>query len=313
MKKSLIIFATSLFLLFSPVFLAAQEGVESKIESNVIYGMHGGLALLMDVYHPASPNGYGIVVIPGSGFHQLVSYDAVPLNNSPWYLANIMGTDHMLKEGYTLFVINHRAAPIFRFPAAVEDAQRAVRFIRHNANKYKIDANRIGALGHSSGAYLANMLGVMDGNGDADVEGEIAKESSKVQAVVSLAGPADLAKFVSGTIGGVGAVSSFVGTHLPNWRGPESPKQKEVSLYNDASPITYVTADDSPFLIVHGTKDEVVPFIQSEVFLAKLKENKVTVKSVVIEEGNHSLGTEAAGIDTEAYFDEIIKLFEPPE
>ncbi len=311
MKKLLIILATGLSLLLSPILLSAQENVKPNIESNVIYGMHGGLALLMDVYHPTNPNGYGIIVIPGSGFHQLMSYDAGQLNNSPWYLSNIIGTDVMLENGYTLFVINHRAAPVFRFPAPVEDAQRAVRFIRHNAEHYKINPNKIGAIGHSSGAYLASMLGVMDGNGDTDSESQIGKESAKAQVIVSLAAPTDFIKFVSGIEGGRGAVTSFVGTHLPTWRGPESPMQKEVSLYSQASPITHITSDDSPFLIVHGNKDTVVPFSQSEVFLAKLRENKVIVKSIVIEGGNHSLGTEAAGgIDTEAYFGELIKLFD---
>lgn len=308
MKNQFIVLATSLILLSTPLFLSAQE--ETIIESNVIYGMHGGLALLMDVYHPENPNGHGIVVIPGCGFHQLVSYDALPLNNSPWYLSNILGTDLMLAEGYTLFVVNHRAAPIFRFPAPVEDVQRAVRFIRYNADKYKIDSNKIGALGHSSGATLASILGLANGKGNNSSKDKIASESAKVQAVVSLAGPSDLDKFVREEEGDVGAVSSYVGTHLPIWRGPDAPNQKEMSLFKEASPISYVTADDSPFLIVHGNKDKVVPFSQSEVLLAKLMENKVIVESIVIESGDHSLATEAAkGIDSDAYFDAIIKLF----
>jgi len=62
-------------------------------------------------------------------------------------------------------------------------------------------------------------------------------------------------------------------------------------IINQTSPITYVTTDNSPFLIVHGNKDTVLPFSQSEMFSAKLIEKKVIVKSIVIEEGNHSLGT----------------------
>ena len=82
-------------------------------------------------------------------------------------------------------------------------------------------------------------------------------------------------------------------------------------IINQTSPITYVTTDNSPFLIVHGNKDTVLPFSQSEMFSAKLTEKKVIVKSIVIEESNHSLETKKVkGIDTEAYCGELIKLFD---
>ncbi|MCH7475257.1 MAG: alpha/beta hydrolase, partial [Gemmatimonadetes bacterium] len=71
----------------------------------------------------------------------------------------------LLDAGYTVFTINHRAAPRFRYPAAVEDAQRAVRFIRHNAQRYGVDPDRIGGYGGSSGAHLVSLLGTMDGDG----------------------------------------------------------------------------------------------------------------------------------------------------
>ena len=311
MKISLRIIVIGLFLLFSPISSSAQENVEPNIESNVIYGMHGGLALLMDVYHPNEPIGFGIIVIPGSGFHQLMSYDALPLNNSPWYLANIIGTDILLKNGYTLFAINHRSAPVFRFPAAVEDAQRAVQFVRHNAERFKIDPDRIGAIGHSSGGHLVSMLGTMGDMGDVEGKSPIGREISKVQAVVSLAGVFDLTKFASGTVGDIGAIASFVGTHLPAWRNPNEPRQLEFDLYADASPITHVTVDDPPFLLVHGDNDPVVSFDQAEGFLAKLKEKEVASELVVIEEGNHGFGTGEPGkINNEAYFDGLIKFFD---
>ena len=62
-------------LLFSHVLTA-----QSRVDSNVVYGMHSGLALLMDVHKPAQSNGFGVVVIPGSGWHAPLTYDARPLN-----------------------------------------------------------------------------------------------------------------------------------------------------------------------------------------------------------------------------------------
>ena len=307
LKKSLILS----FLLLSTSLLSAQQALESKAESNVIYGMHGGLALLLDVYQPPEPSGYGIIVIPGSGWHQLLSYDATPLNQNPWYLSNIIGQDELLANGYTLFIINHRSAPVFRYPAAVEDAQRAVQFVRHHAERYGINPNKIGALGHSSGGHLANMLGTLDDIANTDEKNSIGKESSKVQAVVSLAAPTDFVKFSSGTEGDLGAVSSFVGTHLPFWRGPDNPVQIEYSLYAEASPINHVDAEDPPFLIVHGTKDNIVPFSQAEVFVKQLEENHVPAEFIKLVNGNHALGIgESRDIQTVMYFGAIVKLFD---
>ena len=312
MRNSVMLFLIGVIILIPVCPLSAQqEDSDLKIESNVIYGMHSGLALLMDVYQPDNLNGYGIIVIPGSGWHQLLSYDAKPLNDNPWYLSNIIGIQELLKNGYTLFIINHRSAPVFRFPAAVEDAQRAVQFIRYNADRFKINPERIGAIGHSSGGHLVSMLGTKNDISDANSKNPISRENSKVQAVVSLAAPTDFVKFSSGTEGDLGAVSSFVGTHLPAWRSPGNPIEIEYSLYADASPVNYVTADDPPFLIVHGNFDKVVPFSQAEVFIEKLEESKVSAELIILENGNHALGVgESREIKNEVYFGEMVKLFD---
>lgn len=269
--------------------LQAQNSGLSRTETNVVYGMHGGLALLMDVYIPTNPNGYGIIVIPGSGFHQLMSYDATPLNKNPWYLTNIIGTDNLIDNGYTLFVINHRSAPVFRYPAAVEDAQRAVQFIRSKSKEYNINKESLGAIGHSSGAQLVGMLGTMDDIKNQESKNPIDNESSKVQGVVALAGAFDLTEFASGGSGDIGAVASFVGTHLPNWRGSNVPNEYEYELYAKASPISYVTKDDAPFLLVHGTNENVVPTNQSKIFHEQLLENNVNSNLIIIDNGGHGL------------------------
>lgn len=307
MKKNI---AYILFVVIALGFshIQAQDSGLSRTETNLIYGMHGGLALLMDVYVPTNPNGYGIIVIPGSGFHQLMSYDATPLNKNPWYLTNIIGTDNLLNNGYTLFVINHRSAPVFRYPAAVEDAQRAVQFIRSNAEDYNINKERLGAIGHSSGAQLVSMLGTMDDIKNKESKNPIDNESSKVQAVVALAGLFDLFSFASGSEGDIGAVASYVGTHLPSWRGPDSPRKKEYDKYVAASTTSYITEDDAHFLLVHGTNENVVPTKQSENFHKILLENNVNSNLIIIDNGGHGLRVNGK-VATDKYYDETIKLF----
>src|SRR5262249_50679507 len=143
---------------------AALLGAEPRVESNQIYGMYSGAALLMDVHIPARPNGYGVVFISGSGWHAPQEYGASELKSGSQIK---MYGPPLVAAGYTVFSLNHRAAPRFRFPAAVDDVQRAVRFVRHNAAKYGIRPDRIGACGGSSGGHLVSMLGVLDGKGDS--------------------------------------------------------------------------------------------------------------------------------------------------
>ena len=122
---------------------ATDTRAQSRVEKNVIYGMYSGLALLMDVHHPAQANGYGIVFVSGSGWQAPLNYGAVGLKEAQipiW-------APPLLRAGYTVFAINHRAAPRFHYPTAVEDVQRAVRFVRHHARQFGIDPIRIGGIG----------------------------------------------------------------------------------------------------------------------------------------------------------------------
>src|SRR5918992_610124 len=149
--------------------LAGTAGptAEARAERNVVYGMYSGLALLMDVHRPDTPNGYGIIFVAGSGWHAPLGYGAGGLKEQ-----QVGDSAPALRAaGYTVFAINHRAAPRFHYPAPVEDVQRAVRFVRHHAQRFGIDGSRIGGVGGSSGAHLLGlvaMLGAPGTAGDSD-------------------------------------------------------------------------------------------------------------------------------------------------
>ncbi len=268
-------FSACVLLSFGLMPSLAQTGVDE----NVIYGMYSGLALLMDVHHPETPNGYGVLVIGGSGWHTTMDYDALSLKDS---MANQPPESAaLLDAGYTIFVINHRAAGRFRYPAALDDAMRAVRFIRYRSGQYRIDPDRLGALGDSSGGHLANLLGVMDGKGDSAAASPVDRLDAKVQAIVSFFAPADLVAFARGSEGDKATVGSFIGTRL--YPGDDS---QELRLYQDASPTFHVTRDDPPVLLIHGHGDSVVPFNQSELFREKLEEYGIPVELIGVEGGH---------------------------
>jgi acetyl esterase/lipase len=231
------------------------------VETNIVYGMFSGLALLLDVHHPDQPNGHGIIHISGSGWSAPLGLDAKPLKESTH--VEIEGRP-LVDAGYTLFTINHRATPRFHYPAPIEDAQRAVRYARYHAKEYGISADLIGAIGGSSGGHLVSMLGVLDGAGDPGDESPINRLSAKVQCVVARAAPSSFVRDRSGR----GAPAMFLGAVVSPDADPGSIEHRRAL---EASPISYVTPDAAPFFFVHGDADDTVPIAQSEAMTEALR------------------------------------------
>ncbi len=279
----LLIAASVVLLLMAPETSAAQ----TRIERNVVYGMYSGLGLLMDVYRPAQPNGIAIIAIQGSGWYSPMRYDAVQLKSSREVTAHAA---RFAAEGYTVFAINHRQAPRFHYPAPIEDAQRAVRFIRFHASEYGITSDRIGAWGSSSGGHLVELLGTMDGKGDVSDSDPVNRLSAKVQAAAVLFAPADLPSMFA-TTSRAGTVAALMGFAYPDPAlgppGVARPDDFENKQYRDASPLTHVTADDAPMLLMHGDQDVIVPIIQSEIMESALKQAGVKVRFIRVPEGKH--------------------------
>jgi acetyl esterase/lipase len=268
LKIILLVFVTTLN-------LSAQPELDAKkVDRNVVFGMYSGLALLMDVYYPHNPNGLGIIHISGSGWSKPLSLDAKLLNHSRHI--ELEG-EMLLKTGYTLFSINHRATPRFHYPAAVQDARRAVRFIRYNAQNYGINPDRIGAVGGSSGGHLVSMLGVLNDESSIEDDTPINRTSSKVQCVIARAAPTD---FLKKTLG-----ESFL-----NIKYNDKPSSIEYKKAEMASPIHHVSADDPPFLLIHGDEDPVVPYYLSENMHHKLQSLNIDSDLITIKGGVHGPG-----------------------
>jgi acetyl esterase/lipase len=163
--------------------------------------------------------------------------------------------------------------PKYPFPAQVHDGKCAIRWLRANAREYKIDTNRIGVVGYSSGGNLALMLGLTDssdGLEDGCGDGNI---SSRVQAVVNLAGPTDL----------VLAYQNYPQYTEPLLGGaPERVPER----YKNASPLTYVSKDDPPVLSIVGTRDPALP--QEELLDERMKAFGASHTLIVKEGVGHS-------------------------
>ena len=278
---------------------APQQG-PSRIERNVVYGMYSGLALLMDIHYPKKSNGYAVIFISGSAFWAPLSYEAQPLKEFPQVQVYARP---LLEAGYTVFAINHRAAPRFRYPAAVEDAQRAVRYVRYNSKRFGIRPDRIGAAGGSSGGQLVSMLGVLDGKGDHDDPDPVNRESAKVQCVVARAAPVDLINLMAiQPVDFMGMRVEVGGKLLP-------PSSIEYKTYHEASPLYHVSKDSAPFLLMHGDADKVVPFKNSEAMEHALTQAGVEVKLLRIPGGDHGADFPGAKNPPD-YLGEMVRWFD---
>ena len=270
MTKRILVVAFAILLIGS---MAGRAGAEGRVEHNVVFGMYSGLALLMDVYYPENPNGYSIVFISGSGWTRELGLDATPLKESG---QEEIYAVPLAAAGYTVFGINHRASPRFRHPAHLEDAQRAVRFVRHHAATFGIDPDRIGAMGGSSGGHLVSLLGVLDGSGAGEDGSPVNRESGKVQVVVARAAPTDL------TLSSARTVHPLFG-----FRRAARKDSEEHQQFVAASPVTHVTADDPPVLLIHGDADDVVSYENAEVMKAALDKAGVPAELLRIPGAGH--------------------------
>lgn len=264
-------------LLISGLILAGSvAAANAKLQRNVVFGMYAGLALNMDVYHPNEAKGIGMLLIPGSGWHN-------PRDLKQGYPYINAVRQALVQDGYTVFVPNHRSSPTFRFPSALIDVRRAVQYIRSNASRFNIDPARIGGVGHSSGAHLISLLAVQRRTREVTSDDPIAEASSRIQAAVTIAAPFDMTAYDPGF--GQATVTAFMGER-PATDAERRPLR--TGIYREASPVSFVSADDGPFLIIHGENDPVVPYRNLELMRQALQDVGATVATITVAGAGHA-------------------------
>jgi len=231
-------------------------------EPSITYGKGGDVELKLDLARPASGKG----PFPALIFINFNGWGYWSAGRRRYSSAITKAAE----RGYVAVTVDCRFISVkendktkYLFPAQVYDAKCAVRWLRANAKKYKIDPNRIGAVGRALGGHLALMLGLTDPSHGLEGECGNSKFSSGVQAVVNLAGPTELISLYHEPVVPIPIVLvEFLGG-TPE----EVPDQ-----YKIASPLTYVSKDDPPVLTIHGDRDVFIPPKQAELLDAKMKE-----------------------------------------
>jgi len=233
---------------------------------DVTYGNAGSVALKLDIYYPKSATEAvpAVVYVHGGAWIQGDKAIGAGANEIP----------ELVNRGFLVVSVDYRLAPQHKWPAQIEDVKCAIRFLRAHAAEYGINPQRIGAWGGSAGGHLVAMLGTTDASVGLEGTGGYAEESSRVQAVVDMFGPADLSVLFRG----------YRGDLLEQVFGTADPNSQIARL---ASPVTYVSADDPPFLILQGDKDNVVPLEQSQILYDRLLAGGVPASMVVVKNAGH--------------------------
>lgn len=255
------------------LLLGAALQAHAQDEKDVVYGEAGGEQLKLDVFGKADPNGApkpALIAVHGGGW---VGGDKSEFADACRGLAD---------NGFMAFSVNYRLVKENKnkWPAQLDDVQRAVRWIRSNSKKYNLDPNRVGALGASAGGHLVALLGTRDTRDNSDPT--LKDYSSRVNCVIDLFGPTDFTIAVNDANASPIAlqlVKNFIG------KAPE----EDPAAYKDASPIAFVDKKTVPTLIYHGTADPLVPLDQSQRFFDRLKQEGIETQFIKGEGEGHSL------------------------
>lgn len=227
-----------------------KDNAQINYKQNVKYITRDGLDLTLQILKPKSAKGKlpCIVYVQGSAWFKQDVYGNLP------QLAEFA------KRGYVIAIVEYRPSPVAKFPAQVQDAKTAIRFMRKNAEAYGIDTENIFVWGDSSGGHTALMVGLTQNNPELDTE-DYKEFSIKINGVVDFYGPTDI---------------SQMNFEPSTWdhTEPKSPEGMLIGGKNvmenlaeaaKTNPINYVKDPKTaaPILILHATKDRLVPFHQS--------------------------------------------------
>jgi alpha-L-fucosidase 2 len=231
----------------------------ARLLKDVVYSHAAGTDLTLDANIPDGPGPFpAAVLVHGGGW---------VAGDKQQYITYIF--DPLSKAGFAWFSINYRLAPRYQFPAPADDTEQAIRFVNAHAAEYKIDSRRIALIGESAGGHLVSYVGARSQPG------------SRVAAVVSLYGIHDFISAAMEWKPFPHEVLELLGIRQVN--------AETAPLLIKASPVVYVSKDVPPFLLIHGSKDEDVPYDQSLEMCSRIKQMGARCDLITITGAPHGM------------------------
>lgn len=250
---------------------------EPGMKKDVPFTKVGDVTLALDAYVPEGEGPFpAVIVVHGGGWVN---------GNKQSYVQPLF--DPLTKGGFSWFTIDYRLAPQYRYPAAVEDVEAAIRYVRANAKRYKVDPDKIAIMGESAGGHLVSLVGARS------------KPDTKVAAVVSFYG-----------------VHDFEAREVPKGKPTEPVEKflgvtdlspKSLKIMREASPLTYVKAGMPPYLLIHGTKDAQVPYEQSPMMCDKIKQAGASCELFTVPDAPHGVGPWEKVPEFQAYKEKMVE------
>jgi acetyl esterase/lipase len=247
-----------------------------EVRRDVVYAGTANPKQTLDLYLPKAPSDHPrplVIFIHGGGWESGDKNDA--------FVGLLFS---LIKDGeFAGASVNYRLTSEARWPEQIFDCKAAVRWLRAHAKELNVDPDHFAAFGISAGGHLVTLLGT---SGDVpELEGSLGSDthtSSRVQAVIDFCGVSDLLELPGReSIIKFDSADSCTGKFL----GKAIPEAKD--LARAASPVTYISKDDPPFLIVHGTKDNLVPYDQATELHDALQKAGVSATMLTGKGGGH--------------------------
>lgn len=238
-----------------------------KMEKDIAYIADGDEAQKLDLYLPEKPADKPLPLI-------------VHIHGGGWRAGNKFPcpVSAMVLKGYAVASVEYRFSQKAVFPAQIQDCQAAIRWLRAHSKEYNFDTERLGAVGGSAGGHLSALVGTAGGKKAFASIGGHADQSDSVQAVCDIYGPADFSSVVQQAAEDKNVKNIFAfNTPSDPYSGLIGTKLDDKPKADAVSPVHYVSPDNPPFLILHGTHDTLVPYAQSVQLEAVLKKNGVAV------------------------------------
>ena len=214
----------------------------------------------MDAHIPPGPGPHGAVILVHGGGWTAGTKQAN-------FIQPLFGP--LDESGLAWFSIDYRLAPKHPYPAAVHDVEEAIRYVKAHAEDYRIDPNRIALMGESAGGHLVALVATRP------------TPETVVAAVVPFYGAFDLERLQ--------LEKKDISKGMSDFLGIADVSEKSRAVLREASASTYVKPGLPPFLLIHGTKDEAVPYDQSVKFNAQLKSAGVKTELYTVENGIHGV------------------------
>jgi acetyl esterase/lipase len=245
----------------------AQNASDLRVDKDIIFGKGGDMDLLLDVYHPpqgVTPKRMAIIHLFGGGF-------STGSKNAGYIVNDVRALG---KLGYTNISANYRLTSQGLWPAQIHDTKAAIRWVRANAAKIGVDADKIAIAGYSAGGMLSLLAAGTNGMAEFEGNGGNAGVSSNVQASIGVY-----------PLASTGIAGALFPTNVS--------AEERTKMIEAASPAKYIGKSFVPTIFIHGTADTTVPLSSSMDFFTKLNAARVPTSITTIQGAAHAFDNAA--------------------